>query len=227
MGKKKLETKQVNKPVYSNEIGATARANQAAYNSALPGINAIAASGTEAAQGLFDDYAAGDPTIQASQGFVLDQLALEPGSNPYLDQMIADANEDTRRQLQTQLGTRGGIGGSSEYNILANALSRQSNDLRYQDYGAQMDRQARAAGMAPGLLAGSLIPLDAAMRVGNQSAMLPLNASAINSASTAGLLGQYQNTEGTQKQSGGFLGDLLLATISAGGAAASGGAFGG
>ena len=227
MGKKKFETKQVNKPVYSNEIGATARANQAAYNSALPGINAIAASGTEAAQGLFDDYAAGDPTIQASQGFVLDQLALEPGSNPYLDQMIADANEDTRRQLQTQLGTRGGIGGSSEYNILANALSRQSNDLRYQDYGAQMDRQARAASMAPGLLAASLIPLDAAMRVGNQSAMLPLQASALNSASTAGLLGQYQNTEGTQTQSGGFLGDLLLATISAGGSAASGGAFGG
>jgi len=227
MGKKKTKTKQVNKPVYSNEIGATARANQAAYDSALPGINAIAASGTEAAQGLFDDYAAGDPTIQAAQGFVQDQLALEPGSNPYLDQMIADANDDTRRQLQTQLGTRGGIGGSSEYNILANALSEQSNNLRYQDYGAQMDRQARAAGMAPGLLAGSLIPLDAAMRVGNQSAMMPLQASALNSASTAGLLGQYQDTEGEQRQSGGFLGDLLLATISGAGAAASGGAFGG
>jgi len=227
MGSKKTKTKQVNRPVYVREVGAASDANQAAYMSALPGINAIAARGTEAAQGLFDDYAAGDPTIQAAQGFVQDQLALQPGSNPYLDQMIADANDDTRRQLQTQLGTRGGIGGSSEYNILANALSEQSNNLRYQDYGAQMDRQARAAGMAPGLLAGSLIPLDAAMRVGNQSAMMPLQASALNSASTAGLLGQYQNTEGEQRQSGGFLGDLLLATISAGSSAASGGAFGG
>jgi hypothetical protein len=228
MGKKKTKTKQVNKPVYSNEIGAASRANQAAYLSALPGINAIAERGTEAAQGLFDDYAAGDPTIQSAQGYVQDLLALEPGANPYLDQMIADANDDTRRQLQTQIGTRGGIGGSSEYNILANALSRQSNDLRYQDYGAQMDRQARAASMAPGLLAGSLIPLDAAMRVGNQSAMLPLQASALNSASTAGLLGQYQNTEGTQTQSGGLLGSIIGAGIGglAGNPAAFKGIFG-
>lgn len=224
MGKKKTKTKQVNRPVYDAEIGAASRANQAAYMSSLPGINAISERGTEAAQGLFDDYAAGDPTIQSAQGYVQNLLALEPGSNPYLDQMIADANDDTRRQLQTQLGTRGGIGGSSEYNILANALSRQSNDLRYQDYGAQMDRQARAASMAPGLLAGSLIPLDAAMRVGNQSAMLPLQASALNSASTAGLLGQYQNTEGEQRQSGGLLGSIIGAGL--GGLAGNPGIFG-
>ncbi|MCJ8334942.1 MAG: hypothetical protein MJH10_11925, partial [Epibacterium sp.] len=94
----------------------------------------------------------------------------------------------------------------------------------YQDYGAQMDRQARAASMAPGLLAGSLIPLDAAMRVGNQSAMLPLQASALNSASTAGLLGQYQNTEGEQRQSGGLLGSIIGAGL--GGLAGNPGIFG-
>lgn len=224
MGKKKTKTKQVNRPVYDAEIGAASRANQAAYNSALPEINAISARGTEAAQGLFDDYAAGDPTIQAAQGYVQDLLALEPGSNPYLQDILDQNAEQTQRRLQTQLGTRGGIGGSAEYNILANALAEQGNNLRYQDYGAQMDRQARAASMAPGLLAGSLIPLDAAMRVGNQSAMLPLQASALNSASTAGLLGQYQNTEGEQRQSGGLLGSIIGAGL--GGLAGNPGIFG-
>jgi len=58
--------------------------------------------------------------------------------------------------------------------------------------------------------------------------MMPLQASALNSASTAGLLGQYQNTEGTQTQSGGLLGSIIGAGIGglAGNPAAFTGIFG-
>ncbi|NQX96251.1 MAG: hypothetical protein HRT64_15270, partial [Erythrobacter sp.] len=123
----------------------------------------------------------------------------------------------------TQMGSRGNLGGTTELGILGDSLADSELRMRYEDYDRLMGRQAQAAGMAPGLLAGSLIPLDAAMKTGNQGAMLPLQAAALNSSSIGGLLGQYQNIEGEQTQSGGMLGAIIGAGL--GGLAGNPGLF--
>lgn len=223
MGKKKTTTKQSNRPIYSGQIEGAAAAQNAAYARQQPVIENYADQLNDVSNDLLASYRDGDPTVQAAQGYVQDTLALTPGDNPYLNDMIDQTNSSLMRQIRTQMGTRGTLGGSDELGILGDALSDNELQLRYQDYDNLMGRQAQAAGMAPGLLAGSLIPLDAAMKTGNQGAMLPLQASALNSSSIGGLLGQYQNVEGEQTQSGGLLGAIIGAGL--GGLAGNPGLF--
>lgn len=205
MGSKKTKTTQTNKPIYSGQIEGAAGAQQAAYARQQPAINSFSDSLNGVSQDLLAQYKQGDPTIQAAQGYVQDTLGMTPGDNPYLNDIIAQTGDNTRRQLQTQLGTRGGVGGSSELDIIGRALAENESGLRYSDYNNLANRQAQAAGMAPGLAQGALIPLDAAIKTGSQGALFPLQASALNSASIGGLLGQYQDVKGTQKTSPGFM----------------------
>ena len=216
MGSKKTKTKQRNEPIYGAQITGAANAQQSAYDRSLPAINNYSDALMGVSNDLFDQYRQGDPTTQAAQGYVQDTLAMQPGDNPYLNDIISQTGDNTRRQLQTQLGTRGGIGGSSELDIVGRALAQNESGLRYQDYNNLANRQMQAAGMAPGLLAGSYLPLDAAMRAGGQGAMMPLQAALANSAGVGGLLGQYQNVEGEQRQSGGLLGQLLSSAVQGG-----------
>lgn len=217
MGSKKIKTKETNKPIYGAQIEGAAGTISDAYKQAQPAISQLTSNLGTASQSLFDQYAAGDPTINAAKGYVTDTLAMEPGANPYLDDMIALTGDNTRRAIQTQLGTRGGIGGSAERDIVSRALSQAELGTRYQDYGDTMARKAQAAGMAPGLVAGGLIPLEAGARYGEAGAMLPLQAANAQGAGIGGLLGQYQTRTGEQKQSGGFLQDLLMSGLSAAG----------
>lgn len=224
MGSKKTRTRQSNTPIYGSQVLGAANAQQSAYDRSLPQINSYADALSGVSNDLLTQYNTGDPTIQAAQGYVQNTLGMTPGDNPYLNDIIAQTGENTRRQLQTQLGTRGGIGGSAELDIIGRALAQNESGLRYQDYNNLANRQAQAAGMAPGLLAGSYLPLDAAMRAGQQGAMLPLQAALANSAGVGGLLGQYQNVEGEQRQSGGLLGAILGSAL--GGLSSGGGLFG-
>ena len=216
MGSKKTKTKQSNRPIYSSQVLGAANSQQAAYDRQAPAISQFSDNAMNASQGLFDQYQQGDPTIQAAQGYVRDQLAMQPGDNPYLNDIISQTGDNTRRQLQTQLGTRGGIGGSSELDIVGRALAQNESGLRYQDYNNLANRQMQAAGMAPGLLQGSYAPLQAALQSGSQGAMLPLQAALANSAGVGGLLGQYQDVEGEQRQSGGLLGQILSSAVQGG-----------
>lgn len=208
MGKKKTKTEQTNKPVYSAEIGAAANSQQNAYNAQAPKIAEYADGQLDLSADLLAQYREGDPTVQAAQGYLTDTLSSDPQNNPYLDDMIAQTNDNTRRSLQTQLGTRGGIGGSSERDIISRALSEQELGMRYSDYDNQMNRKTQAAGLTPSVTGSQYIPLAASMQAGQTGAMLPLQASLANSAGVGGLLGQYQDVKGKQTQSGGF-GDIL------------------
>lgn len=225
MGKKKTETKQSNKPIYSGQIEGAAQAQNAAYARQQPAINNYADQLTEVSGGLLDRFNEGDPTIDAAKGYVTDTLAMNPGDNPYLNDMVASTNSNLLDTIRTRMGTRGGLGGSDELGIVADELSQNELGLRYDDYDRTMGRQAQAAGMAPGLLAGELIPLDAAMKTGSQGAMLPINAALANSAGIGGLLGQYQDVEGEQTQEGGFWEGLLGKALGTGASFASGGIF--
>lgn len=219
LSSKKQKTRQTNTPHYSPQILGAANAQQAAYDRSMPQINAYSDRLMGLSENLFSQYEQGDPTIQASQDWIQNTLALDPGANPHLDGMIALTGDNTRRAIQTQLGTRGGIGGSSERDIVSRALADNELGYRYRDYDATMARQAQAAGMAPGITAASYLPLDYGMRAGGAGAMLPLSAALANSAGVGGLLGQYQDVEGETRQSGGLLGDLLGTAAQIGSAA--------
>lgn len=223
MGKKKQETKQSNTPVYSAQIEGAANAQNAAYQRQLPAINQYADSLNGVSQGLLERYEQGDPSINAAQDYITSTLSADPQSNPYLDEMIALTGDNTRRAIQTQLGTRGGIGGSVERDLVSRALAENELGFRYNDYDNQMNRKSQVASLAPGVSAASYLPLDAAMKAGNQGAMLPLQASSLNSASVGGLLGQYQDVEGQQTQSGGLFGAILGSAL--GGLAGNPGIF--
>lgn len=159
---------------------------------------------------LLGQYAAGgSPTVSAAQGYLTDTLSSEAGGNPYLQAMIDQTNDSVRRQTQTQLGTRGGIGGSAERDIVSRALAENETGLRYEDYSQDQARKMQAAGLVPSIENASYEPLDRAYQYGATGALLPLEAAALNSNSVGGLLGQYQNQTGTQKTSGGLLGDII------------------
>lgn len=209
IGKKKTKTEQINKPIYADEIGGAANAQQAAYNQAQPAIGQFSDNAGGSSNDLFAQFRAGDPTVQAAQGFLQGQLTGDPTQNPYLDQMVAQTNDSVRNQVQARMATRGQTGGSDYTGLIARALAENETGLRYGDYDRAMQRRMSAAGLTPGVTAAQYLPLEAAMNTGQAGAMLPLQAALANSAGVAGLLGQYQDVKGKTVQSGGLLGQIL------------------
>ena len=135
--------------------------------------------------------------------------------NPFLDRMVADTSDSLSRRIRTQLGTRGGIGGSVERDIVSGNLADSELAMRYQDFDRRRQLQSQAAGMAPGVSAAGYLPLQMGAELGAQGAMLPLQAGALNAASIGGLLGQYQDTKSRTVQSGGLLGQILASATQA------------
>ncbi len=190
---------------------------QGAYDQAQPAIADLSTNMRGASNDLFAQYRAGDPTIQMAQATARDMM--QGGENPYLQQMIDQTNSSVRNQMQASLGRRGLSGGSDYTNLIARALARNETEARFGDFNQSQQRRLQAAGMAPGLLAGSYLPLQMASEIGTQGAMLPLQAGALNAASIGGLLGQYQDTKARTVQSGGLLESIIGAGAQLGSAA--------
>ena len=70
--------------------------------------------------------------------------------NPYLDQMIGQANTDLMQTMQANLGTRGLTGSTHLQDIVSKNLGEQSLGLRYNDYQYQTGRMDDAAGIETG-----------------------------------------------------------------------------
>lgn len=206
MGKKKSTTTQVNRPIYSAEIGGAASNVQNAYTQAQPTINTLSNNLGQVSNDLFAGMQGENNAVLNANNFVNQQLTGDPTQNPYLDAQIERTNNSVRNQLQARLGRAGLAGGSDYTNLIARALASNEGNLRYQDYDNAMNRRLQAAGMA-----GQ--GLQAATNLGQAGAMLPLQAGALNAASIGGLLGQYQDVKGTQTQSGGLLGSILGAGL--------------
>jgi hypothetical protein len=225
MGKRKTTSEQTNKPVYGAEIEGAARSQQDAYNQSQPMINQAANDMTGASSDLFAQFRQGDPTIQAAQGALQGMLA--GGENPYLEQMLDRTNNRVMNQMQAQNAVRGRTGGSDANGIIARALASNETGARFEDFNNQQNRRLQAAQLAPGLLAGSMLPAEMGAQLGTQGAMLPLQGALANSAGVGGLLGQYQNVKGEQTQSGGLLGSILSGLAQGGIGALTGGMGGG
>lgn len=185
---------QKNKPIYKKEIEGAANTLSGVYKAQAPKIAGYA----DAVGGVVPDILArfreGDPAITAAKSYVTDTLDGSDG-NPFLDEIIAMSNDNTRNTIQAKLGTRGQTGGSGYVDMITRALAQNESGLRFDDYNLEQERKARAAGMAPGLVAGEYLPLDAAMGAGAFAAGLPLDAATQYAAGTGGLLGQYQKVK--------------------------------
>lgn len=218
MGKKRTRSTQTVRPVYAPQVEGAAAQQQAAYTQAQPMIGQVSSNLGQVSNDLFSQYRQGDPTIQAAQTYL--QNTIEGGDNPYIDDMLDISNDRVRNQMQAQLSRRGATGGSDYTNLITRALAENETGTRFNQFNQSEARRLQAAGMAPGLLQGSYLPLQMGAQLGTQGAMLPLQASLANSAGVAGLLGPYTNTENRTVQSGGLLGSILSAAAQAGMSAA-------
>lgn len=225
LSSKKVKTESTTKPIYEKQIMGAANDLNSAYQGQKGALNKVSGDMVDLSGDLLSRFRAGDPTIGAARGFLEGELGADAANNPYLDEMTGIARDRVRNDIQAKMGTRGQTGGSDYYGNVGRGMYEVDTGLRYNDYNNTKARQMQAAGMAPSVVAGEYIPLAAGMQAGSQGAMLPIQAAAANAAGTGGLLGSYTNQKGTQKQSGGFLGDLLLASVAGASAAAQGGAF--
>lgn len=214
LSSKKTKTTQVNKPVYSAQVEGAANAQQAAYNRQLPALNQVSDNFLGLSNELIDRYRQGDPAINAARDYVTTTLGTDSQNNPFLEQLLANSNNDVLNQTQAALGARGLTGGSDYAGLIADRVSKNSLATRYQDYDRQNQLKAQAAGLAPGVAAGDYITLAPALQTGQLGALLPLQAALSNSAGVGGLLGQYQDVKGTQKTGGGLLGGLAGSLLS-------------
>lgn len=193
---------------------------QDAYGQSQPLIRDVSSNLGRVSADLFAQQRAGDPTIQAAQGFT--RNLLEGGSNPYLDDMLDVSNERVRNQVQARLGRTGNAGGSDYANLISRALAQNETGVRYNDFDRTRQAQLQAAGLAPTLLQGSYIPAQLAAQFGQQGALLPIQAAGANAGSIGGLLGQYQDVRGKTTQSGGLFENILGGAFQLGGAAIAG-----
>lgn len=217
MGLSSKKQKSTNKPVYEKEIKGAHAISQNTYNQQQGNATSIANQIGGLVPDLIERYQQGNPTLDSASAYnrdVTDGVYLDAG-NPYLQDMIDQTNASVADRTNAAIGVRGQTGGSGHSNIISKALAQNETGLRYQDYDQERARMGQAVGAAPSLVAGEQIPLAAAMAAGESAVNLPWVGANNVARNTAGLLGQYQNT--TQKQSGGFLGDLLLAGVGAAG----------
>lgn len=213
MGLSSKKTTTENKPIYSKEIKGAADAVTSTYNSNIGNVQGAADAVGGLIPSLVDKYQKGDAGVNAARDYNVDVLGgkyLDEG-NPYLEGILKNSNDAVRNQSQVALGSRGLAGTSDYQGIIADRVSENDQNLRYQDYGQERQRMATAAGQSPSLAAAdyaSISPLLGAA----QSTTLPMQAASGYGSTIGGLLGQYQKQ--TQSSSGGFLPGLIGAGLS-------------
>jgi hypothetical protein len=194
------------KPIYESQITGASNTLTGAYNSAAPKIQGVTDQITGLIPSLLERAQGGDPSLNAAQGYITSTLG-GSGGNPYLDQMIAQAGNDTAQTLQANAGTRGLTGGTAIQQIMARELSRNALGARSDDYDQAQQRKAQAASMAAGVSAGQSglygPVFDAA-----QAVTMPLQAAGNYAQGIGGLLGQYTNTKTSQPWGGALLGGI-------------------
>lgn len=195
-----MKSKSKTQPIYNKQIEGAAADITSAYNRARPGLEAGADQFSGVMKSSIDRFNAGDPNIEAAQGYNTDVLSgkyLDQG-NPYLQDMIDRTNNSVRNQTQASFGSRGLTNGSDYALAIADRLAENETGLRYQDYGVERGRMGQAVSQVPGLVAaenGLLDPAFAAF----EAQQAPLRAAVGAGSGVGGLLGSYTKT--TQKGS--------------------------
>lgn len=199
---------------YAGDIRAGADALKDSYTQNAGDIQGYTDQTLGLLDGVLDRARNGDAGVNAARNYNVDVLGgryLGEG-NPYLQQMINQSGNDVRNQAQAALGVRGLTGGSDYAGLIADRVAQNSLGLRYQDYGAERNRMATAAGQAGTVAAAEAIPYQTALGLLDASTT-PIQAAAGYASGVGGLLSPYQKT--TQKGSiGGLLGGIAGAGLS-------------
>lgn len=189
------KTKTTTKPIYEKEITGAANTISGVYNQQAPKIEGYADAIGGLVPSLIEKYQQGDAGINAARDYNVGVLGGDYlGANPYLDDVLANSNNDTVNATQAAMGLRGLTGGSDYAGLIADRVSRNSLGTRYQDYDAERARMATAAGQSPGIAAGDVIGIAPAIGAAQTAAGLPMNAAMQYGAGMGGLLGQYTNS---------------------------------
>lgn len=160
---------------------------------------------------MLQKYRDGNSGVNAAQSWITQTLN-NNGSNPFLDQMVSQAGNDTAQSINANLGTRGLTGGSVQQRILAEQLSKQALGMRYDDYNRQQALKATAAGMAPSVAAGDVLQIAPLLSAASYASGAPLNATSQYASGMGGLFGNAGTTTNTTSSSPG-LGGLLGAVL--------------
>ena len=215
MGLSSSKTTNVSTP--SPQQTAAGNTLNTVFQQQLPRINAYADQIGGLIPSLMAQQQQGNPGVNAAQDWITRTLS-QPGENPNLQAMIDQSGNDMARGINANLGTRGNVGGSVQQRILASELGKQSLGLRYNDFNAQMQRQAQAAGMAPGNAAAGMIPISSLLAAANYAGGAPLNAT---SQFASGMGGLFGNTGTQTTTSSPNIGQMLLQAASNAAMAAS------
>jgi len=194
------------KPIYESQITGAANTLANTYQAQAPKIQQVADQVTGLIPGLLDRATNGNPALTAAQGYITDTLSSN-GSNPYLDQIIAQTGRNTSNGLRASMGTRGITGGTAYEGILAQALAQNEGNMRYNDWNNTQTRKAQAAGMAPSMVAGENALYAPAFDAAN-AVTLPMQAVSGYASGMNGLLGQYTNTKQSSPWGASLLGGI-------------------
>jgi hypothetical protein len=199
MSKKSKTTTKPWKEAQPHILGA-AGALGGAYQANAGGIQGMTNSVTDLLPGMIEKYKEGNPAVNAATGYNTDVLSgryLNEG-NPYLDEMLANSNDDIRNQMQAALGVKGLTGGSSYADLISRNIAKNTLNTRYGAYSDERNRMGQAAGQAPGLASADVIQV-APMLATLQAGLTPLDAAGQYAGSLGGLLGGYNTS--TQRKS--------------------------
>ena len=217
MGLSSSKTTSVNTP--SPQQTAAGNMLNTVFQQQLPRIQGYADQIGGLIPNLIQQQQQGNPAVNSAQDWIVRTLG-QGGENPNLQAMIDQSGMDTARTINANLGTRGNVGGSVQQRILASELGKQSLGLRYNDFNAQRQAQAQAAGMAGSTAAASMIPISSLLATAGYAGGAPLNATSQYASGMGSLFGNTGTSTTTQSQP---WGQMLLSGLSNAARAASGG----
>lgn len=179
------------------------------YNQWQPRVMAAADKTLGLQDEMIDKWRAGNPAVNAATDYVTTTLGGD-ATNPHLDAWIAQTQDEAQNRTGAAMNKMGlGPAGSTYQTGVGREVGKIGLGMRYADWDAAQNRKANAAGMAPGLAAADVIQIAPMLSATQLGANLPMDNTARYAAGIGGLLAPYNTT--TQKTSGGFLGDLMLA----------------
>lgn len=130
-------------PYAKEGVGAV----QGVFNQNQPGLQGL----TDLTQknlvpSLMGKFNSGLAGAGQAQGYYQDVLRNGGGANPYLDGVINSTNRGVTDSVNSQFANSGRYGSGQYAGLMTERLAEAGNNLRYQDYYNQTQRQDNAAG---------------------------------------------------------------------------------
>jgi hypothetical protein len=172
---------------------------QDVYNQNNPALQNMSQDLQGRIPGLMDRAQNDSPSLAAGRAYATDVLGGKYlNGNAQLENMIQMSRGNVMDDVNTRAALRGRTGGDRHAYNLGRGLSDSELGLRYANYGDEMGRMERAAGMTPGFDAAQNANLNTALGASSLAANMPYIGANNLASGIGGLLGGYTQT--TQRQ---------------------------